>query len=270
MKFHIYINEKSNHQKLYTDLLKKSLLNNGLQPTDFKNCDFFITWAWKPNQVGSRWDLMKKSGKPVLVMERGYIGDRLSEWTSIGWNGLNGRADFCNSNITDYSRFDKHFSKYLKPWKKYNPDLPVLLVGQCYHDASVAHTNIHDFYDYVISSLSNNGHKVIFRLHPLNREPYLHNIQEDKNQDVLETFKNVKSVVTFSSNTGVLSCLNGIPTYAHDKGSMVYNIASHDLNDLDYMPDRKDWASKISYTQWNNNEIESGLAWEHLKQKIIN
>jgi hypothetical protein len=269
MKFNVYINETSKHQKFYTDLLKTSLINNGLEHANSQNCDFYVTWAFKTNQSGTRWHIMKKTGKPILVMERGYIGDRMNEWTSIGWDGLNGRADFCNKEISDYTRFKDNFEKYMKPWKKYDKSLPVLLVGQCYHDASVSHVNIHDFYDYTISKLHQNGHTVIFRPHPLNREPYRHSIMEDNNKNVLDTFKNIKSVVTFSSNTGVLSCLEGIPTYSKDIGSMVYDVSTHDLNNLEYMPDRTDWASKIAYTQWNNTEIESGIAWKHLSQKII-
>ena len=45
-----------------------------------------------------------KSNGRCLIMERGYIGDRKKYW-SIGFDGLNGRADFKNEDMPK-DRFD--------------------------------------------------------------------------------------------------------------------------------------------------------------------
>src|ERR1043165_6830238 len=65
-------------------------------------------WSW---HIGKG---LRESGKDVLVMERGYLGDRFV-WTSLGWNGLNNRAQW--PVIDDVSRFKTHFGHLMKPWK---------------------------------------------------------------------------------------------------------------------------------------------------------
>lgn len=46
-----------------------------------------VCWGWHTGRG------YRAQGRDVLVFERGYIGDRF-KWTSIAWNGLNGRGTF--------------------------------------------------------------------------------------------------------------------------------------------------------------------------------
>ena len=235
--------------------------------------DLIAMWAWRPKRTGAHWYHIHKaqqaSGGHSLVMERAYLGERHT-WTSLGYDGLNGRGDFCNANIRNPGRFNKHFSDLLKPWqtKKTNR---VLVAGQCKFDAAVSHINIEDWYRNVTLELSLRGYDVIFREHPLNVANRWNfsglPVTLDTSASFEESMQSVDCVVTYNSNGGVLSTLAGIPTISHDIGSMVHNVTKHDLKDLNYQPDRKDWAAKISYAQWLPSEMESGEAWAHLKQK---
>jgi len=75
-------------------------------------CDLAVFWGMHHSQpIRTTQD---KAKKPWLMMERGYVGDRF-HWTSIGYNGLNGHADFVNENCSG-DRWDKYFDGYLKPW----------------------------------------------------------------------------------------------------------------------------------------------------------
>jgi hypothetical protein len=49
------------------------------------NVDAICCWGWRR---GREWFA---KGYDVLVMERAYLDNRFV-WTSLGWNGLNGRA----------------------------------------------------------------------------------------------------------------------------------------------------------------------------------
>ncbi len=59
----------------------------------------------------------------------------------------------------------------------------------------------------------------------------------------------------------------GVPVMAADPLSMIYNIAPHTVAELKKAkaPDeREQWANDLGYTQWSEEEIRSGMAWEHL------
>ena len=273
----LFVCPKQNHHitcanNIIAGMKKHGISNFKIVPRFIPNkmkADLLVTWAWKPFQIGSRWQSIKKSNIPALIMERAYIGDR-HKWVSLGYNGLNGNADFYNKSIINPSRWNKHFFSEMKLWNTNGEK--VLVIGQCKHDAAVSHINMEKWYFEIISKLNKMNIQVIFRPHPLNkfkwqRDPRIkYRLDETKNL----SFDNIKCVVTFNSNTGVLSTLAGIPTIAWDKGSMVYDLVKHNLDDLEYCPDRTKWSSQMAYTQWLPEEIHSGEAWEHLKEKFIN
>lgn len=276
----LFVKTKDNHQKTPMESMSYGFKRHNISTNFASNfnptidkADVIFVWAWRPYRPNGHWkriqDTQISRGKHFVVMERGYIGDRFL-WTSMGFGGLNGNADFCNKDISDQSRFNKFFESDLKEWKS-NSTGKVLVVGQCKNDASVSHVNIELWYHNTIKELNAKGKEIIFRPHPL--EPYKWSNRElkyslDKNKRLEDTLGMVDSVVTFSSNSGVLSTLYGLPTISYDKGSMVYDVTKHDQEDLDYRPDRTDWSAKMAYTQWNLNELESGDAWEHLKGGI--
>jgi hypothetical protein len=75
-------------------------------------------------------------------------------------------------------------------------------------------------------------------------------------------------VVTYNSLSGVESVVDGIPTFVGEDGSMVWPVAHKSfsqIENLNYDIDRTQWSYDIMYTQWDNNELASGEAWEHLK-----
>ena len=93
----------------------------------------------------------------------------------------------------------------------------------------------------------------------------------DKNEHLVHTLEKAKFTVTYSSNSGVISLLKGIPTIAMDKGSMIYDHVNNSLDDDLYrMSDRSQWCREISYTQWKPRELRDGSAWQHLKQGLKN
>jgi len=259
----------TNHQLYYAEMLHTalskiyddcSLVHQITQPVDLA-----VFWAHRQTQIIHR---QKNAGKDYLVVERAYIGDRF-KWVSLGLNGLNGYADFKNDHITDMTRFNQHFSDYLKPYRKTDLNDPVLVIGQVMGDASHRHINIVTWYKNTIKHYNDMNIPVIFRPHPLDRASVLHHLSNlnftlDTNEHLEDTFEQVRAVVTFNSNSGVLSVLAGLPTISCDRGSMVYNVTSHDLSVLDYTPNRDDWCAKIAYCQWLPEEIQDGSAFQLL------
>lgn len=202
----------------------------------------------------------KKKHRHYLVMERGYIGDRFT-WTSLGFDGLNGRARFPQINDGG-ARWRKHFAQYLKPWE-YRPSQRAVIMGQVRGDASLAGISIVDWVSVTARKLIGAGYIPLFRAHPGDRgELEIPGVKklDGTLEQALET---AGLVVTYNSNAGVDGILAGIATYAQDPGSMVWDVSSR--NFLPIRPDRATWSQRMAYTQWLPEEIENGDAWEALK-----
>ncbi len=238
-----------------------------LDVTHYKPADVSVVFGVEKSAYPfskHRGEVIRRS-KKYVVIETGYInrGDGDSHHYSVGFNGLNGRADFKNKN----SPSDR--------WKKLNVELKpyrdgdyYLLIGQVPWDASVQHS---DHKDWILAAFLRlkalTQRDVMFRQHPLG--PYIDIPGALKSPEKLcDAMKDAHSVVTFNSTTGVESIIEGVTTYACDEGSMVWPVCNQGL-DLKLLenPERKDrtqWANDLAYTQWTLDEMRNGDTWRHL------
>jgi hypothetical protein len=244
------------------DIAHKGLLKIGVKSNitthESSSTKNVVCWGWRRAQA-----LIDK-GHNVLVFERGYI-DRF-KYYSIGWNGLNGHADFCIPDEVDGKRFNDNFE--MKPWKDKGDY--ILIMGQVKGDASLRGLNLTDFYNELyVELVKEYKMPVFFRPHPaaterrLNFEP---NIPE-MGGDLHKSMSEAHLVVTFNSNSGVDAVLNGIPALSFDQGSMAFPVTGHNISDR-IMPNREEWAHRLAHCQWDIDEISNGLFWEQIKCKL--
>lgn len=201
--------------------------------------------------------------KPILVAERGYLGDRFA-WTSLGWDGLNGRARF--NGVHDPDRFNKHFAADLKPWRD-NSKGYALIMGQVIGDMSLVDVSIRDWYRDTATALLKDGWDLRFRPHPESdrkgherpRVPF----SQIAEGSLDEALSGAGLVVAYNSNSLTDAVMAGVPIYAGDKGSMVYSLASRDFNPI--YPDREKRLNEIANVQWTIGELADGSAWEAVK-----
>lgn len=198
-------------------------------------------WGWRLGSV------LRANGHEVLVMERGYLGDRFS-WTSLAWNGLNNRGTA--PVIDDPRRFNKHFAlEPVRPGSDY-----VLIVGQVPGDMALMGRDLHPWYCLKAREALESGHKVVFRPHPLaGRRGPVRDVPgaiTDKGE-LHASLAGAIKVVTFNSNTGVDAVVAGKVATCEDEGSMIYG-----------MGDREQWAHRLAWRQWRMEEISSGFALE--------
>jgi len=181
-----------------------------------------------------------------LVMEQGYLGNRL-EWCSLGFNGLNGRATF--PKAPDGERFNDLFPGVMRSWK----DKPgyALVIGQCPGDAALAGTNIDNW----VATITDSVPGTKYRPHPSVTAPAA-SLDDD--------LSGARCCITYNSNAGVMAVMAGVPTITMDRGAMAWNVSSHNPQ-FSLMTDRDEWAHDMAYSQWTLQEIEQGLAWEHLQ-----
>ncbi len=255
----IYTN-RQDYQESHAGALKSGLAVHGIKTTvlrQFTPCREKVVacWGWRPGK------LLQKAGKQVFVMERGYVGDRF-KWTSLAWNGLNGRATRY-SNEADPARFAEHFGHLMKPWKS-GGDY-VLLIGQVQGDASLGGMDLRRWYEQTARDARQAyGLPVRFRPHPVSikRGHHLKVLAAKTLDGTLEqALAGAAVVITFNSNTAVESVLAGVPTVTLDMGSMAREVTGHRVGDW-CIPDRSAWAARLAWCQFSMDEIRSGFAWQ--------
>jgi len=219
--------------------------------------DAVACWGWRQGSV------YRRLGFNVLCFERGYVGDRFT-WTSVGLNGLNGRATFVK--VEDGGeRWDRHFAHLMQPWQEH--DGYALLMGQVPTDTAVREIAFPVWLRETARALRNRGERVCYRPHPL--APSLRcDYAEPLKAPLQNALSGAGRVVTFNSNSGVDAILAGVPTVAIDAGSMAYPVATHSIKDAPSRPDRRAWAHAIAWAQWQPQELESGEAWSRLRNLI--
>lgn len=250
------------HQRQAAAWMKAGLARHGIsvgitdQPT-LAGGDVVICWGWR---IGKR---LRERGQTVLVMERGFVGDRM-RWVSLGWNGLNGRAVRPPAEDGG-ARWERYHSGVLRPWVAEPRSLAVIM-GQVPGDQSIRGINFDAWAKAEADHLTGRW-RLGYRFHPqckgVTSIPAGAEVLHGELDDALAV---AGLVVTFNSNSGVDAVLAGIPTVAADEGSMAYAVTTRSAAETPIQPDRRAWAHRLAWAQWDPAEIEDGTAWEALRQ----
>ncbi len=243
---------------------------NELRTINLDEYDVIVHWSVR----GMAQELIKKN-RNVLILENAYLNNvqgPTKEWVSAGWNGLNGRADFCNQNMPD-DRWKKHFDD--GRLLDYSDGDYILVPLQIKSDMSIAGRGFN--YQYIVKEIRKfTDLPIKIKQHPTADDNWSRIVGKDisyvkRFMPIKDAIKGAKVVVTINSNTGVDAVLAGKPVVALDKGSMVYDIAARDFTNLHVpkFPDRTQWCNNIAYAQWKPNELHAGEAWETLKQSCL-
>jgi hypothetical protein len=226
---------------------------------DAEPCDLFVLWGVRRQDYIRR---AKSHGSDVCVLERSYLADRFT-WTSVSFGGeLNGRAEFRTPQGVGLERFES-FGLKLTPWC-IRPDGYALIIGQVPGDQSIKDVDINSFYRQTAEALRRAGHQeVYFRAHPqaTGRRTGTFQGVPTLGGDLAHALAGAKLVLTWNSNTGVDAALAGRPVVAMDPGSMVWDIAGHQVDEV-RTPDRTAWASRLAWCQFTKAEMESGFCQE--------
>jgi hypothetical protein len=225
--------------------------------TSPKACDLLVLWGVRRRDIIAR---QKAEGGEVVILERGYLGDRFA-WTSVSFGGgLNGRGEFRGPQ-EDGSRFERHFGHLLQPWHAWR-DGYALLIGQVPGDISIRHVDIDAWYRQSAKALRQYGWPdVRFRPHPLAGRLRSGAGLPQIGGTLPEALQGAGVVVTYNSNTGVEAVLAGRPTIAMDQGSMAWDVAGHQVTEI-VTPDRTAWTHRLAWRQFDKSEFESGFCAE--------
>jgi len=246
------------------------------------NSDVAVIWSvlWRGRMQGYKkvWDRYRSAGKPVIVIEVGGLRRNLS--FKIGINGINRDADFANQEFDD-KRWPL-FKHELRPW---NPtgDL-IVICGQ--HDSSEQWNGLPKMSSWIEQQITKirayTTRPILVRPHPRN----VITIDEKKFQNVKvrlpkrdyrtyddtdfkATLGRTWAVVNHSSNPAMEAVIKGIPVFVSES-SLCHDVGNVTLGDINTpaMPNRLNWANKLAYTEWFEDEIEKGLPWARIRKRL--
>lgn len=250
----------------------------------YNNYDIAVIWSvlWYGRMSKNKqiWEINRNNNRPVIVLEVGGI-KRGKTW-KVGLNGINRDADFGIDSNNDSTRaFQQGLT--LKPWRT-NGEY-ILLCGQ--HEQSEQWRNMPSMSTWIMDTIDeiqkHTDRPIVFRPHP--RCPLPHIEHEFKNvtrqdprkidgtyDDFDMSFNNVHATISYSSNPGIHSILEGVPAFV-GPASLAYGAA----NDIDFlhdienplMPERQQWLNDYAWTEWTIEEIKQGIPLKRLTNKIF-
>lgn len=264
--FTIIASLRAKHQLDHQDALAEGLSKFGVKAKrahSFSQVDtkYVACWGWRKGKE------LRERGYDVLVIERGYIGNRFL-YTSLGWNGLNGHAEFPEYPDDGGERFRAHDIK-IKPWKRGGEY--ALILGQVPNDASLKGMDMIPWYEDMAREITlTHDIPVHFRPHPdVKRKGIKQTVKGTMPSigTLEEALSDAAFTVCYNSNSSVDSVLSGVPCVVGDKGSMAYEMCGKSINEIIY-PNREKWAHKLAQTQWTIDEIKSGEALKGIICKL--
>jgi hypothetical protein len=255
----------SEHVRMFADGLARHGIRAEIRsPQLYRRSDLAVFWAHKQQQIIQQ---QRDAGLDYLVMERGYFGDRFA-MTSLGFNGLNGHADFHNAN-SPADRWQR-YGVPVQAWRDDTEGEVIVIMGQVPTDASLK--NCPNYRGWILHAADKAtkayGRKVYFRPHPHPAAQMFKPNIPLIGGTLDSALKRAYAVIVWNSNSGVDTVLAGVPLICGDRGSMAYPMSTHSIGDPLVRPDRHQWLNDLAYAQWSDGEIANGDAWNHLRQRF--
>lgn len=212
--------------------------------------DLLVVWGVRRREIMER-QKQEHGALSICVLERGYVGCRFT-YSSVSFGGeLNGRGVFTypmEGGRADPARWVKLWADQEQPWRQPEPHGHALIIGQVPGDMSLAGSNFEEWKRERYVDCAAAGIPVRFRQHPL-----ICSSPRPLEADLA----GARVVLTFSSNTAVLSVLAGVPTCAWDPRSMAWAVTGRSVT-WDGTPVRDEWRNRLAWCQWSKAEMESG------------
>ena len=277
MKFSLWTNYGALNSKPVFSAFERSLLDRKHTVLYNDNdADVNVIWSvlWNgrmaPNQA------IWGQKKPTIVLEVGGI-KRGTTW-KVGLNGINRDAYFGPSS-NDNTRANELGLK-LKPWK-YNGKY-ILIAGQ--HDKSLQWQDMPRMSNWFLNTYDeirkHTDRPIIFRPHPRCRlehiERGLRHVERQEPNHIANTyddfdmgFKDIWATVSWSSNPGVHSVINGVPAFT-GPSSLAFDVAEQNLHNIEtpLYGDRTQWLNDYAHTEYTIEELSEGIPLKHLTSKL--
>lgn len=243
MKVAIHARTNIPWQMYYLDKLQAGFRAHGITAShtnsNVKEADLDVI-------LGPHWPMALEQGE-FLQVNRAFMG--ISEWSpgsnhcvAIGWNGMNGRADFCIPKSLDKNRYKK-FINIDTVWD-YHKEGGVVICGQA--DAGRAPIDLNAWHHVMREVIPH----AEFRPHPTKG----HNEHD---------WKLSQLAITLNSTVAVDALLHGNAVVSMDEGNPLWAWTPHCGTELAY-PDQEHIIQVLSHCQFHCTEVANGTFWEQL------
>ena len=278
MKFSLWTQYGALNSKPVFDAFANSLNNNGHDVAyNDLSADVNVIWSvlFNGRMAGNK--AVWEQQKPTIVLEVGGI-NRGTTW-KVGLNGINRDAYFGPSgNSSDRVRL---LGLQVKPWK-YDGEY-ILIAGQ--HDKSLQWQSMQPMSQWLMDTIqfirAQTKRPIIFRPHPRCPLPAIEiefkDVKRQQPHQIKGTyddfdmqFDNIWATVSWSSNPGVHSIINGVPAFT-GPSSLAFDVAEQNLRNIEtpLYCDRTQWLNDYAHTEYTIEEISQGIPLKHLTSKLI-
>ena len=285
MHFSLFSEYGALNSKPVFEAFKHSLVQAGHTVTESNmHANVAVIWSvlFNGRMTGNKpvWDYYRKTGRTVIVLEVGGI-NRGTTW-KVGLNGINRDAYFGPVGMDNSRVVQQGLS--LKPWRK-DGDY-ILICGQ--HEKSLQWRDMPRMSQWVMNTIETiqkySDRPIVFRPHPRCKldaiEHQYRNVYRQEPRKITGTyddfdmgFDNIWATVSYSSNPGIHSILEGVPAFVSTH-SLAYDAA----NDIDFLhdienpvrPDRTQWLNDYAWTEFTVEEIAEGLPLKRLRSILDN
>jgi len=282
MKFSLWRQYGALNSQPVWDAFAESTRLLGHEPVDNNpNADVDVIWSvlWQGRMARNReiWLRAKKNNKPIIVIEVGGI-QRGTTWR-VGLGGVNRDAYFAPTG-NDGARAAK-LTLNLKPWRETGDY--VMICGQ--HDRSQQWHKLAPTPKWIEQQIAqlreHTDRPIVIRPHPRSPLPKINKrfkdivIQRPQKQkgtydDFDMRFQGAWAVVSWCSNPGPHSVINGVPVFT-GPSSLAWPVANSDYLQIEspLMPDRTQWLNDYAHTEYTLEEIAQGIPLNYLTKKIV-
>jgi hypothetical protein len=219
--------------------------------------EYCVTWGiYKATVHGLTKNIAKIASdcSDHIIIEMGYIGrgNSSDSYYSLSKGGINGYSSYSPKDCPPDRA--KALGVKLQPWKTPCPQGKGndLIIGQVSRDSTVQHSDHNKWINDELQRSPN----AWFRPHPKQGASTIAHNRICTCKTIKKCLKthNIGLAITFNSTSGVETVTNGCPTVTKDRGSMVWDISSHDGYGI-FTPDREQWLRDLAYRQYKVNEI---------------
>lgn len=281
MKFSLFKEYGALNSGPVFDAFEQSLIAAGHIVTgDNMHSDVAVIWSvlFNGRMTGNKpiWDYYRKTGRNVIVLEVGGI-QRGNTW-KVGLNGINRDAYFGPTG-NDNARA-RQLGLQSQGWKQ-NGEY-ILICGQ--HDKSLQWQNMPPMSKWVMNTIEEiqkySDRPIVFRPHPRCPLPEIErqykNVYRQTPCKIVDTyddydmlFDNVYATVSWSSNPGVHSVINGVPAFV-GPSSLAYDVSAHNLADIEnrHFCSRQQWLNDYAWTEFTVEEIAQGIPLNRLTHRL--
>ena len=252
---------------------------------------------------GRRRDLVeraKKKGIYIITFDGGILssfGNTITDpnhhWRVALYSPMNnGNFLSDNSPADRWERMKKIWNIKYNPWRKSNPNDPILFVLQPSDNWSMNELDPIEWFKTVYNKIRPlTKRKFIVRPHPNHVAAMEKRIDEfpkdnveiiigqkffkgDEKKyyrfDFQKAITNCHAVITHNSTASIDSCVRGIPTFVTSDLAICWPVANTDLTKIENpeYPDRDQWVYDLGYKQWTEKEIRDGTVFKRFKEKL--